>query len=81
MPSRWPARRGNAASGVLEAGCKPFDLFGMVVVALAAALGGGTLRDLLLDHTVFWLRDQAYLIVALVAGLFTFALALNAPGW
>lgn len=65
----------NAASGVLEAGRKPFDLFGMVVVALAAALGGGSLRDMLLDRTVFWIADQAYLITALVAGVATFLLA------
>ena len=62
----------NAASGVLEAGRKPFDLFGMVVVALAAALGGGSLRDMLLDRTVFWIADQAYLITA---GVVTFLLA------
>ena len=64
----------NAAAGVLEAGRKPFDLFGMVVVALAAALGGGSLRDVLLDRTVFWIADQSYLIAAIVAGLATFAL-------
>ncbi|MBA4742857.1 MAG: trimeric intracellular cation channel family protein [Azoarcus sp.] len=64
----------NAASGVLEAGRKPFDLFGMVVVALAAALGGGSLRDVLLDRKVFWIDDPAYLIAAIVTGLATFAL-------
>ncbi|THF65370.1 trimeric intracellular cation channel family protein [Pseudothauera rhizosphaerae] len=64
----------NAASGVLEAGRKPFDLFGMVVVALAAALGGGSLRDMLLDRTVFWVADQSYLVAALLAGVATFAL-------
>jgi uncharacterized membrane protein YeiH len=64
----------NAASGVLEAGRRPFDLFGMVVVALAAALGGGSLRDVLLDRTVFWISDQVYLLTALLAGLATFAL-------
>ena len=65
----------NAASGVLEAGRKPFDLFGMIVVALAAALGGGSLRDMLLDRTVFWIADQSYLITALAAGVSTFILA------
>lgn len=65
----------QAAAGVLEAGRKPFDLFGMVVVALAAALGGGSLRDLLLDRTVFWIADQSYLIAAMCAGLAAFALA------
>lgn len=64
----------NASSGVLEAGRRPFDLFGMVVVALAAALGGGTVRDVLLDRTVFWIADQTYLITALLAGMATFAL-------
>lgn len=63
----------NAASGVLEAGRRPFDLFGMVAVALAAALGGGSLRDVLLDRTVFWIADQSYLIAAVAAGLATFA--------
>ncbi len=72
----------NAAAGVLEAGRKPFDLFGMVVVALAAALGGGSLRDVLLDRTVFWIADQAYLAAAVAAGLATFALVrfVRLPG-
>lgn len=64
-----------AAAGVLEAGRKRFDLFGMVVVALAAALGGGSVRDLLLDRPVFWVADQIYLICALAAALATFFLA------
>lgn len=64
----------QAASGVLEAGRRPFDLFGMIVVALVAALGGGTLRDVLLDRTVFWIADQSYLVAAIIAGLATFAL-------
>lgn len=72
----------QAAAGVLEAGRKPFDLFGMVVVALAAALGGGSLRDLLLDRTVFWIADQTYLIAAMAAGMAAFALArfVRLPG-
>ena len=64
-----------AAAGVLEAGRKRFDLFGMVFVALAAALGGGTLRDMMLDRPVFWVADQAYLLVALAAAFATFFLA------
>ena len=65
----------NAAAAVLESGRKPLDLFGIVVVALVAALGGGTLRDLILDRTVFWVSDQVYLIAALLSGLLTFMLA------
>lgn len=63
----------SAATGVLEAGRKPIDLFGMVLVALTAALGGGTLRDLLLDRPAFWIVDPAYLVTALGAGVATFA--------
>jgi uncharacterized membrane protein YeiH len=61
-----------AVSGVLEAGRKEIDLFGVVVVALVAALGGGTLRDLLLDAPVFWIADQTYLFAAVAAGLLAF---------
>jgi uncharacterized membrane protein YeiH len=64
----------SAITGVLEAGRKPIDLFGMTLVALASALGGGTIRDVLLDRPVFWLEDQAYLVCALAAGVATFAL-------
>ena len=64
-----------AAAGVLEAGRKRYDLFGMVVVALAASLGGGSLRDLLLNRPVFWVADQTYLIAALTAALAIFFLA------
>jgi uncharacterized membrane protein YeiH len=46
-----------AISGVLAAGRKSLDLLGVVVVAIVTAIGGGTLRDLLLDrHPIFWIR-------------------------
>src|SRR5690349_9903194 len=61
-----------AISGVLEAGRKEIDLLGVVIVALVAALGGGTLRDLLLDAPVFWIANQAYLYAAVAAGIATF---------
>lgn len=64
-----------AVTGVLEAGRKQIDLFGVLVIALVAALGGGTLRDLLLARPVFWVVDHDYLVAALLAGLATFALA------
>lgn len=51
-----------AASGALAAGRKSLDWMGVLVIALASAIGGGTLRDLLLDrHPIFWIRDPAYL--------------------
>jgi uncharacterized membrane protein YeiH len=64
----------SAITGVLEAGRKPIDLFGVVLVALTSALGGGTMRDLLLDRPVFWVADQTYLVAAVAAGVATFVL-------
>ncbi len=64
----------SAMTGVLEAGRKPIDLFGVVLVALTSALGGGTVRDLLLDRRVFWLEDPTYLFAAIGAGLAAVAL-------
>jgi len=64
----------SAITGVLEAGRKPMDLFGVVLVALTSALGGGTIRDLLLERPVFWVADQTYLVAAIAAGVATFVL-------
>jgi uncharacterized membrane protein YeiH len=57
-----------AASGALAAGRKSMDLLGVVVIAAVTAVGGGTIRDLLLDrHPVFWMTDPAYLAVIVAA--------------
>lgn len=61
-----------AAAAVIEAGRKRYDLFGMLVVAVTAALGGGSVRDMLLDRPVFWVSDQTYLLTALGAALLAF---------
>lgn len=59
-----------AVSGVLAAGRKRLDLFGAVVIAVVTAIGGGTLRDILLDrHPIFWIANPAYLWVILGAAL------------
>jgi uncharacterized membrane protein YeiH len=63
-----------AASGVLAAGRKGMDLLGVVVIALVTALGGGTLRDLLLDrHPIAWIADPTYLYAGFVGTLATLA--------
>lgn len=65
-----------ACSGALAAGLRRMDLFGVVVLAFVTAVGGGTLRDLVLgDSPVFWVRDPLYVWVAVGAGLTTFAAA------
>src|SRR3954470_8047362 len=63
-----------AASGALAAGRKHFDLLGVAVIALVTSVGGGTLRDLLLDrHPIFWVSDPTHLTVILVAAGLTLA--------
>ena len=64
----------NALTGVLDAGRKNMDLVGVVMVGSATALGGGTVRDLLLDRQVFWISDQTYLVAALATTLLVFFL-------
>jgi uncharacterized membrane protein YeiH len=57
-----------AVSGVLAAGRKGLDVLGIAIVAVVTAVGGGTLRDVLLDrHPIFWIADSAYLWVILIA--------------
>jgi len=62
----------NALTGVLDAGRQKMDLVGVAMVGCATALGGGTVRDILLDRPVFWIGDQTYLIVALATTVLTF---------
>ena len=64
-----------AGASVLELGAKRFDLFGVIVIALAASLGGGSLRDMLLDRPVFWIADELFLLVAILAAVSVFFLA------
>jgi uncharacterized membrane protein YeiH len=61
-----------AVTGTLEAGRRQMDLFGVMFVALVAAVGGGTVRDLMLGCRVFWLADQTYAVVAVLAAVATF---------
>lgn len=51
-----------AISGIRLASAKRFDLFGAYVVGLATAIGGGTMRDLLLSQSPFWMTNSFYLI-------------------
>jgi uncharacterized membrane protein YeiH len=61
-----------AVSGALAAGRVGLDLVGVVVLAALTAIGGGTLRDLLLNrHPIFWVADPKYLIVIGAAALLT----------
>ncbi|MBR9922359.1 MAG: trimeric intracellular cation channel family protein [Bacteroidetes bacterium] len=57
-----------AISGVLAATEKKFDLVGALVLGFVTAVGGGTLRDVLIGVTpVSWMKDLSYLLVILLA--------------
>ncbi|MDL2231250.1 trimeric intracellular cation channel family protein [Porphyromonadaceae bacterium OttesenSCG-928-L07] len=56
-----------AISGIRLASAKKFDWFGAYVVGLATAIGGGTIRDILLNKTPFWMQAPSYLIVTAFA--------------
>ena len=56
-------------SGALAAARKEMDIFGYVVLALLPAIGGGTVRDLILNTTVFWIDQSIYILIAASAGV------------
>jgi uncharacterized membrane protein YeiH len=60
-----------AISGTLMAYKKNMDGFGVVVLASVTAIGGGTLRDMILDLPVFWVQDPSYFYAIIAAALIT----------
>lgn len=61
-----------ALSGGIAAVRKEMDFFGVIVLAFLPAVGGGTLRDIILDAPVFWLEDTISLWLAAAGGVFAF---------
>lgn len=59
-----------AISGVLTALHKRLDLFGILIIAFVTAVGGGTLRDLLIGTNVAWMLDLTYVYVIFGATVF-----------
>jgi len=61
-----------AISGAMVAMDKKLDLFGVFIVAFVAAVGGGTLRDLLIgDIPVLWLKESVYTYIIAGTVFFT----------
>ena len=56
-----------AISGIRHAAAKEFDWFGGYVCGIAVAIGGGTLRDVMLGTTPFWMTTPIYMICTAVA--------------
>ena len=59
-----------AISGIRLAAAKNFDIFGAYVVGFVTAIGGGTLRDLFLGMTPFWMEQPSYVVITAVALVF-----------
>lgn len=64
-----------AISGALAAARKDMDVFGIIVLSLMPAVGGGTLRDLVLGEPVFWVQNTTSIWAALAASALTFFVA------
>lgn len=59
-----------AVSGAFAAMQKRLDVFGVLIIAFATSVGGGTLRDVLLGDTpVFWLKNANYSLLILVTAI------------
>lgn len=56
-------------SGVLSGVNKRLDIFGIFIIAFVTSVGGGTLRDILIDQPVFWMQNMLYSYLIFVAGL------------
>jgi uncharacterized membrane protein YeiH len=70
-----------AISGVLLAGKLRMDPFGVLVLGVVTAVGGGTIRDMALANgPVFWVKDPTDLVVAMVTCLLTIVLVRQPAG-
>ncbi|MFQ6370172.1 trimeric intracellular cation channel family protein [Shewanella sp. YIC-542] len=66
----------EAMTGALAAGKQKMDLFGVVIVGCATAIGGGTLRDIMLgNYPLIWVENWHYLVAIIVASLLTVVIA------
>jgi uncharacterized membrane protein YeiH len=63
-----------AITGVLAIQKAGVDVFGAVVLGIITAIGGGTVRDLILDQPIFWIADFNYIWVGLIAATLAFFL-------
>lgn len=69
-----------AISGIRHAAAKHFDWFGGYVCGIAVAIGGGTIRDVMLETTPFWMTNPIYIICTALALLFVIVFAKYMEG-
>ncbi len=66
----------EAMTGALSAGRRSMDWFGVVLIACVTALGGGSVRDVLLGHyPLTWVKHPEYLVLTCAAAFFTILIA------
>ncbi len=62
----------EAMTGALAAGRRRMDTFGVIIIATATALGGGSVRDILLGHyPLGWVKHPEYVVIVAVAAVLT----------
>lgn len=64
-----------AISGIRHAAAKHFDWFGGFVCGIAVAIGGGTMRDVMLGLTPFWMTSSIYMVCTVLAQVFVIVFA------
>lgn len=70
----------EAMTGALAAGRRRMDTFGVIIIATATALGGGSVRDILLGHyPLGWVRHPEYVIIVAIAAVVTTIVAPVMP--
>jgi uncharacterized membrane protein YeiH len=62
----------SAISGALQAKRKNMDLFGFLLLATVTTIGGGTIRDMILNRQAFWITDYSYFYTILVWSVIIF---------
>lgn len=61
-----------AATGALSASRKQLDIIGFIFLASITGIGGGTLRDVILNVPVFWLSNNAYVLICTAVAILVF---------
>jgi len=61
-----------AVTGVMAVAERRVDFFSAIVLGVITAVGGGTIRDLILDVPIFWSLDLSYIRLAVLASIITF---------
>ncbi|WP_380184209.1 trimeric intracellular cation channel family protein [Kalamiella sp. sgz302252] len=70
----------EAMTGALAAGRRKMDMFGVIIIASVTAIGGGSVRDMLLGHyPLGWVKHPEYIIIVALAAVVTTQLAPLMP--